>query len=219
MKRLITSFILLIVFLSISEDAKSQRVSFGVFGGMSTPNDAIANIFNKENFDLENNPLPVLYGAMDAGWHLGINSKIKLSDKAYLDASVAWHSFPEITNKAKFGEEVQLFDTKTSIIPLSLGVDYYLFENFVSIYVVGNLAYNHISTDIESAFDVIPETRDMFKERSDDRFGCGLGAGLEFDAVLLKVGIEAKYNWINLIGKVDGEETKNFMNLTLFFYL
>jgi hypothetical protein len=50
---------------------------------------------------------------------------------------------------------------------------------------------------------------------NDSRVGFGLGAGVDLDLQIFNANIEAKYNMLNLIGKVSNEPAKAFYTLSV----
>ena len=224
MKRINTIIILFVLFFTTSSSVLAiGYLDFAVTLGLSTPNSQISNIYNRENMNtaVEDKDLSFLYGGLDLGWNLGINVQIELKEDINLNLGFAWHKFPENNNYVDVTnvQDQGWFKASTSIIPVTVGLDYYLLHSFIGLYIKGDLAYNHISSNVNTILDVYDETNVILTNTKNGRFGCGLGMGAEFDAGLLRLALEAKYNWLNLIGKIDGEPQKEFLSLSVYAYL
>lgn len=222
--------VLIIVALAILSAANAYALpgfDIGIFGGLSTPNDKIPNVYTLKD---KNVGSMVFDGAM-SGFHIGAKVRIGLSDNLSFVGSLAWHHLPETqtiytsnlqtqTFAAKLlfaPEDIPALYSKQEIIPFTVGLNYkFLNAKVVSGYFVGDLAYNYFSNKLD-----VPAAVDAFVSASKTygRVGAGLGAGFDLNLIVMKIGLEGKYNFTNLIGKEDGEDAKNFFSLSLCFYL
>lgn len=220
MKRIYVLFIALtVIFFSTTLNSRAGDISVWFFGGLSTPNDDLSMLYNEKTLD-ENfeTPASFLIGATDFGWHLGINPRIGIGEDTYLDISVSYTSFPASTTKVldpETGTNLPFFDTKTSVVPIKVGVDYYLIHSLVGVYVKGDIGYNYISNSITNIKDLYEEITTL-ENQTFGRFGAGVGLGVDVNLpLLMDVGVELEYNWMNLIGKEDNEADKNYLGVSL----
>jgi len=217
MKRTFIIIVLTIIFFSYGKTKASDALGFGVFGGLSTPNDYITNLYNRNTID----SLDLIYGSARYGWHVGVDIRIALDKKAnsFLHGSFAWHQFEPVVNDVVTDPSPQpLFSSTTSVLPISVGVDYYLFRSIVGLYVRGDVQYNHISTRINNVYDVFNDIKVM-RDAQNSRFGAALGGGVEVNLLIIRAAVEVKYNWINLVGKTAEEQAKNYLSTSVIIYL
>lgn len=205
--------------------AKAQPGSqFGFVAGLATPNDQIANIYNSDQWDYtvsESNGIGnFITNGMNTGYTIGAKLRIKMSDNVNFFGGIGWNRFPQTTLELRDPQRndtlLATFKTTTNIVPISAGVDYYIANDVLglfSIYGVGELAYNYISNSVdyktESGVDV-PITLNP----SDSRMGFGVGAGFDINLKLVTLNLEAKYNYLNLIGKTNDEGNKDYLTVT-----
>ena len=218
MKRTFIIIFLTVFFFSFGRTKASEGLSLGVFGGLSTPNDYITNLYNRNTID----SLDLIYGSASLGWHIGVDLRIKLDKDgtSFFHGSFAWHQFDPVVNDVIYkGKAEPFFDATTSVLPVAAGVDYYLFRSFIGLYVRGDVQYNIISTRVHNVFDVIDEVKKQPYDVKNNRLGAALGGGVEVNLLLIKAALEVKYNWINLVGKETDEKPKNYLSTSLIIYL
>lgn len=219
MKRIYVLFIALaVIFLSATLNSRAGDISVWFFGGLSTPNDDLAMLYNEKTLDKNfEKPSSFIIGAAEFGWHLGINPRIGIGEDTYLDFSVSYTSFPASTTKVvdpETGANLPFFDTETSVVPIKVGVDYYLIHSLIGLYVKGDIGYNYISNTI-SDISTLYEEISTLKNQAFGRFGAGVGVGVDLNLPLVDAGLEIEYNWMNLIGKEDNEAAKNYLGVSL----
>jgi hypothetical protein len=217
MKRTFIIIVLTVFFFSFGKTKADEGLGFGIFGGLSTPNDFITNLYNRNTVD----SLNLIYGSATFGWHVGVDLRIKLDKdgKSFLHGSFAWHQFDPVVNDVMYkGKKEPLFDATTSVLPIAAGVDYYLFRSVIGLYFRGDVQYNIITTRVHNVFDVIDEIKVM-PDAKNNRLGAALGGGVEVNLLLIKAALEIKYNWINLVGKTVDEKPKNYLSTSIIVYL
>jgi hypothetical protein len=101
----------------------------------------------------------------------------------------------------------------SNVIPLTVGVNYYLFKSVVGLYASGELSYNYFYNSIDVPYKDIPITIDESPKYN--RVGFGLGVGADLDIVVTTINLEMKYNLANFIGKVSGEFDKHYLSISL----
>ena len=213
MKRFVTLIIAsMIIFLSPSI-TKADFLDLWIFGGMATPNDDISTVYTEDWLDaMFDSPGDFLLEGSDYGWTIGINPRFELDD-----ISLSYLDFPTANSRIidpETGKAQSFFDTKTTVIPIKVGVDYYLLDKVMGLYVKADLQYNYLSHTIEDISDIFDELGSL-QNQTVGRFGAGVGAGFEFDFPLVGLGLEVNYNWLNLIGKDDDELDKSYIGFSL----
>lgn len=220
MKRI--TFLIILSFLTVSNlYSNDDKMQFGFIFGPSTPNEHVDRIYNSDRLNtdsLMNGYANYFSEAITTGYHVGVRLRYKLSDKAFFVGGFAWHRFPEnqiyLTDPAT-ADTLASFTNTTNIIPLNAGINFYLFKSFIGVYGTADLTYNIISntTDYNHNDLGIP-IAGLEPEVQDSRLGFGFGAGVDFN-FLFTGNLEVKYNYANLIGKVDDEQDKAFLTLSL----
>ncbi|MDQ1266927.1 MAG: b-brl protein [Bacteroidota bacterium] len=199
-------------------DAQAEfHIGFNL--GLSTPNDKINDVYNGEKLSwdsLSNNN--VLHESIKSGYHIGMRLRLPLDeDGSYtFIGGIAFHRFPEsniIIINPKDNTPLATLKTMQNVVPITVGINAYLFKSILGLYVNGELTYNYIanSVDIDSEISV------PFKyslSPSDSRVGFGLGAGFDMNLKLITLNLEARYNMINLIGRETDEGTKSYLSLS-----
>lgn len=204
--------LILVIFSTISAYSM-PFVSFGAVGGLSTPNDKINLVYNKE---IDQDLGKFVNDGMENGYHIAARGRLKLNDNFAFVGGIGWHSFPESSLEIRDPETNELMttlSTKTNIVPISAGINVYPINTIFAIYGVGELTYNHISNSVDVKYGGVDFP--YSQSPSDSRFGFGFGAGADLKVLLLKLNVEAKYNYTNLIGKEGDEENKSYFSLSV----
>lgn len=214
MKRILT-FIAAFCFAASSGFALGG-VDLGLFGGVSVPNDKINYVVDVAKSDPTAGEL--LFASASSGFHIGAKVRLGLADKIDFTGSLAWHKFPEVTHLIPGATEgANKISTSSNIIPVTVGINY----TFASLWVVkfygaGDLSYNYFSNSI----DIPKFYESVFTSKKDGgRVGAGFGLGIDIDAKVFKAEILTKYNFGNLIGKEDGEESRNYLSCSLGIFI
>jgi len=217
--------------LNFSE-MKAGILELGFSAGISVPNEKISSFFNSsviggtiyyQNGDKIDSTQCVGKFITDAAANFGYNAGVRfrnpLSENFYLHGGVSFNRFTEGTYEIKLPDcnnndsiAARLMST-TNIVPINIGITGYLFKNFLGVYAVGELTYNFISTSIDYEVNQAMSLP-ISNSYSKSRLGCGVGAGIDFDIKLFLVGLEAKYNLVNVI-RDESEPAKNFLNISL----
>ena len=215
MKKLILT--LAIVFASGTSAFALPGFDMGVFGGLSTPNDKIAEVYTPLS---ETSTLKLLTSGVGSGFHIGAKIRVGLADRLNFVGSIACHHIPATTTTINTGITEVVYpeiSTTHEIIPFTAGINYNLVNlNLFKVYAVGDIAYNYFtnSVDIPAAFNGL-----ITASKEGGRVGAGVGVGFDFDLKVMKFGLEGKYNFSNIIGKVSGEPDKNYLSVSLGVYL
>lgn len=211
-------FIFAILFLSVLvfQNSKAEIGSFGFFGGLSTPSNKINDVYNEKTVQVNDSALGNLIArGLDNGYYIGAKFGFPLNDNFTFYASVAYNSFPEseivVVDPNNPDKILTTLSTSTKIVPISAGLQLYPFHSIISPYVSGNLAYSYIYSTVDQK--VLGASVAVSSSPSDSRFGVGIGAGVDLNLKILTLNLEGKYNYVNLIGKTDNEESKSYFTL------
>lgn len=217
MKKILT-LIAAIVGLAMPAQA---GMGIGLFGGLSTPNDEMNNVYNTDNISSWGELGNMFRNGAKTGYHIGAKARIPLSSGVMLHGGIAWNRFPEscidVTNP-NTGEKIVTLETVQDIIPISAGINYYLLRSAIGLYATGELSYNINKNTVNVNYSGVQAPLNLDESPSYNRVGAGFGAGLDVDLYLFLANIEAKYNYVNLIGREDGEEMKSYFTLSLAIY-
>lgn len=226
MKRFI-NFIILIAVITLSSQSSKSMVpftDFGFFAGLSTPNDEIANVYNTDQ--LRGAGVDSVYNlgksAMDNGYHLGVKLRFGLTDNLRLTGGFAWNRFPQTSQDVihpETEEVITTINTTTSVIPISAGLNYYLFQNFVGVYLAGDLTYNFINSTVDfETEEGVSVPIQIDQDPANSRLGYSIGGGLDFNLKFAIVGLDVRYNYINLIGTESNEDPKDYLTVGAVIY-
>jgi hypothetical protein len=220
MKKLYSFIVFALLFTTFANYSAQAQIGFGVFGGLSTPSDEINNVYNSDK--LSGGALSMLRDGAKSGYNIGAKIRLPLVAGIMLTGGVAWNRFPEssidVTNpttKAK----IATLKTVQDIIPISAGINYYIFNTGIGIYGTGELSYNYNKNTVNAEYNGIDVPLNLDKSPSYSRVGAGLGAGLDINAILFLANVEAKYNFSNIIGRESGEDLKSYFTLSVGIYL
>lgn len=214
MKRLSIHIVLIIASFLVYGTASAQLLQIGFYGGLSTPNDKVSDIYNGD----------ISVGKMwsegkDAGYHLGVKGRISLSDNIDFVGGIGYNKFPESKIEVKDPTTDTLLlslTSTTNIVPINAGINLYLFRSVVGVYATGDITYNYITSSIDYNYKGVDVP--LSKTPADSRMGFGLGAGMDLKLGLVVLNLEGKYHSLNLIGKADKEKDKSYFSLSLGVY-
>ena len=196
--------------VSLSSSISVQAQGLAIYGGLSTPNNEIGNVYN------DNTTFESLAGTADMGYHFGARYRMPLAASFMLSGGVSWNRFPEskvFIMRPNSNDTLGGLATVNNIIPVALGLDYVIFNKGLGMFVGGELAYNYISTTTELIYQ--NQTIPYEKDETQNRVGGAVGLGVFFDAKIATAIVDVKYNVVNLIGKENNEDSKNYVTLSL----
>lgn len=203
-----------VAILAFSSASFSQPFSFQFSAGLSTPNDEINNVYNSEKISLDGKLGDIIRQAAKLGYFIGINVNLPLSNNFVFHSGISLHRFPQSELKIitpKQTPDTVYLKSVQNIIPISVGVNWYIFKKAFSPYITGNLAYNHIvnSIDIVKMNTELP----IATSNQQSRIGGGFGLGIDLNLQIVTLSLVAKYNYVNLIGKTSNETNKNYLDI------
>lgn len=211
--------IFFVFFILLTLQAIAKPIGFGFHFGLATPNDQINNVYNSNTITFNNLLSNIVREAAKIGYFIGIDLNMPLTDNFTFLGGISLNRFPQTELKIfvpKPSVPDQQFDTVIlksiqNIVPLSVGVNWYLFKSYLSPYVTGSLSYFHIVNSIDIVKLDINEL--IATTKSNSRLGAGIGAGIDLNLELITLNFEARYNFVNLIGKEGDEPTKKYLTV------
>lgn len=219
MKRVL--IVLAIMFASVNAKAD---LGFVFLGGLSTPSDKVADIYNS-NMKLTDISKNYIFESAKTGYNIGAKLRLPVGEQFMFTGGFMWNRFPQtdlkimVPNTAGTGIDTILLGSNQNIIPISVGANLYLIRNVLGLYATGELSYNIIQNSVDYKYNgvSIPLNLDITNPLSptNTRVGASIGAGVDFDLKVINLNLEGIYHFANLIGKVDNEPDKNYFTLTL----
>ena len=211
-----------IIALCVINQSSFGQTSYGMFVGFSTPNSEINNIYNSNNLTQNDKNLGDFFRAgSKSGYNIGASIRFPLSGNFVFRGGIAIHRFPQTSIQVKDptnGNLLATLNTTQNIVPITIGLNYYLFREFVGLYATGDLSYNYISSSVDVSQANTSVSLPIATSTTDNRVGFGVGAGADLDLKLILLNLEAKYNIANMIGQKPGESTKSYFSLTFGVY-
>jgi hypothetical protein len=153
---------------------------------------------------------------INLGWHLGARFKLPLDEGLLFVASLGWNRFPDAQLDAITSPQDPKVPISAvqDIIPIGAGVQYYIVDKTIKVYLIGELNYNYFTASGKFLGIPVPET-DL--SQSSSRIGFVGGIGTEINLGIVSPMLEFKYSLANLIGKESGELTKSYFMLSIGF--
>lgn len=220
MKRLLIT-IILIAFYASPKMLAGPFMDFGVSVGLSVPNDRVADILNTDRIT-ESDFVGNLYrDGLDNGYTFGARIRLDLASSLKFVGAVSWNRFPQTDIEVRDPDTDELLATlKTTIniVPLNAGVNWYIIDRGIGLYAIADLSYNYITSSI----DILREGEDFSipieSSEVENTIGYGLGAGIDFNIMLARLNLEAKYNRLNIISFEENSKAKDYVTVTVGIY-
>ncbi|MDR0926478.1 MAG: outer membrane beta-barrel protein [Ignavibacteria bacterium] len=222
MKKIILTLLLILTTATLKSESSFH---LGISAGLALPNDKISQFYNdtKQKMDADSLSSIGTYfkkTAADAGYTVNVKGHLRLSDNIEFTPSIGIIRF----NEGEYGLEVPYenkndtakakVQSTTNIIPISLGLNAYLFRSFISLYGTANVCYNYTTYSYDVNWSNYPAVPISTSEPI-SRLGYSVGGGIEFDLSIISLSFEATYNTHNIIGKSSEEPTKNYGMFTV----
>lgn len=216
---------LVICLMVIMMSQSFSQMKMGVKFGLSVPNDQLSKVTSNIKDASDTTGVKeldkIFLNESKSGYHLIATGYIALGSDIDLTASIGINRFTqskiEVRDVPDTTRIIATLLNSLNVIPIEVGVKYKITEiGFISLYTVGNLSYNYISTSSDVDYNVgftsfgFP----IQSSQTDRRLGYGIGAGLQLDFSLVKAFLEFKANGANTIGRNDGESIKNFYTIS-----
>lgn len=194
-------------------------VKFGFGFGASVPNDQMGNIFNNSQQildKLDNSVADVLLNSEGIGYNIGIKLRVDLPGNFIFSGGFAFHKFPDQNIRLVVtDDEKAAIDTSVSVIPNLIPINAGLLFNvidtkFVDFYLRAEGQFNILSYSLsQTAADLT-----NISDTTNGRLGAGLGAGIDISLVLVRLNLDARYNFVNLGLRNEDEKQKGYFSLT-----
>lgn len=222
MNDLIRKISVLIVIILTSYTANFAQITIGAKTGLSLPGDDFSKSYSKVSDSVGNSQdLPSTVSNLGAsGFHLIGSAYIDLGDNLDLVLSLGYNSFTETQMQLRdlSNNLIAKLSVTKNIIPIEVGMKYKVVKlGFISLYGVANTGYylSNTSTDVEYTAGNGTTNYNILTSETTSRIGYGFGAGVQFDFDSLKPFFEFKANGANLIGKENGEASKNYYTASI----
>jgi hypothetical protein len=211
--------LLLVLFLTIiSTNLKAgDGLDFGIEVGLSTPNDQINNVYNRDFQpvfkSLNSVKQDTIIGNMlregaGLGYHLGVRIKLPLNDYFKVQGSIGYHRFQDSKLEIRHPE------------PITAGMDFYFINTqLLDFYASGEVAFNQFSFTTD-----VPVTKDntitvpIQETGNYNNFGVTFGGGMDINAFLLKLNLDVKYHVLNVLNTIEDDEFKNYLSVSIGVY-
>ncbi len=207
-------FYFIVVFFLFFSKSYSTPISIGFEAGLAIPNNQI----NNNKITIQDTVPDVIRKGVASGYHLGMSINMGLTENFVFIGGIGLNRFPQsqltifYPKGEKFEFDTIILKSVQNIVPVSVGVNWFIFRSVLSPYISGNLEYNYIQNSLEiEKLDVpIP----ILTSKTDNRIGAGIGVGTDIDLGLLSLNFDVKYHFLNLIGKTDGEPEKKYLTVS-----
>lgn len=207
--------------ISIQTELRSQT-SIGFYTGLSTPSDQINNVYNSDFLTAPDFSGRMQRDAAALGYHVGARLRFAMGDNLVFIGGLSLSRFPEskifvAVPSGNGGDTIRATLTTTqNIIPIAVGLNYYITRKVVGVYGTGELTYNYLMNTIDAEYNGAPIPLDQ--SPTYNRVGFGVGVGADIDLKILTLNLEGKYNMVNFIGAEANEKPKSFISLSLGVY-
>lgn len=208
--------IVLITFL-LTSNLFSQKSSIYFTGGINFPGNSISEIFGNNIVNTTDTVIKSNYIVLPdviPGYSLNLKFALILSEKAEFYGGFGMMKF--------LRKDIKLFspvdnsqtgkmDVNTTIYPISAGIHYYILNNNIGIYLIGDLSYyltNHTLNNIESKYIL-----KLSQTTSESMLGFGIGSGFLLNLGKGSLIFELIYSNLNFVGKPKDEKVKNVLSL------
>jgi hypothetical protein len=193
------------------------QVGISFFGGLATPSASINDVYNRENFRSGDTLRSLLREAARLGYQLGIRTRNTLSERFSFIGGIALVRFPQsrlYVTDPQSGDTLAVLASVQNLVPISAGVEFHVLPGPLRLSVGGQLSYTilNTSTDWERGTVSVPLA---LGTQNSHRVGADVGAGIGLAAGPVGIGAEVRYAISNLIGRVEGEESKSYLSLLL----
>lgn len=193
-----------------------EGLRIGVTAGVAIPDEHLGDVYDLAT---SGDDLVKTYDvAASLGLSIGARLRMGLSENVSLTAGIDYNRFQgqDLTARLENGT-VLVLSTATNIVPIRAGLHMFLVRSVVSPYVVGDLSYTYRNVTLQETSD--PAFTDLLAREGKEvepktwRFGASAGAGVELRLGVLNPFLEVRYNATNLIGRLETEQTRTFVNV------
>lgn len=231
MKKVVILFFLSTLILNINSLLAAGDLETGFTAGASIPSDKVGKFSNLQSVVLtigtKDSTLNNLQNdVINTGYNLGVRVRLPLSESINLIGGLGIHRFPEAQLIVKDNNDsTKIWATLSEVnnfIPFDAGLNIDILDiKLFKVYGLVNVSYNFLYKTVDLVQEdnnvTIPVT--YTESNMSNRFGAGLGLGINFDLKLIDVGLEGRFNRSNVLMAENGELNKDFytLNVVVFF--
>lgn len=211
-------FIIIVTVVCSCTAYLQAQTSLTLSAGLATPNTAINDIYNSNKITGTGNVYDLLLESASIGYNINARLRFPLGKKLFFSGGVGFSRFPQsniLIKDPATDSTLLTLQSVQNIIPISAGIDLFLFKSIVSPYLGGDLQYNYISNTVDYPVNVVGVPLNLDKAPTDNRVGASVGGGLMIDLAVLSLNVDARYNIANFIGKTAQEKSKEYLTLTV----
>jgi hypothetical protein len=184
MRKSLILFAVCFVILIFSTNSYSQGIKIGIGGGLTS---------------IQGPDAYTETAGFSSEYHIGL--KAKLSIPLFPIVPTAHVNYHFLTGEAS--TPIGNIETSQNILAIGVGGELALIPGPISPYFALDLSFNNFG-DIEISG---PGAVTISGDGGDSRMGLAVGVGAELSLMVISVDASLKYNFMNIIGKEDGEET------------
>lgn len=214
----------LLFIFAMNEIKAESQMHLGFSAGLAIPNEKVSQFFNDSKQFVPLDSIGVwgnyfLEKATSIGYKLKIYGRIDLSNNFTFVPSIGLSRF----NEGKYDLIIPIAtdtitaitQSTTNIVPISVGINGYLFRKFLSPYINVDLVYNYINYSCDIVLKESIAIPVVLPAETMHRLGYSIGVGLDIDISLVSLNLEAKFNAANIIKYEDNEPQKNYFTFML----
>ena len=215
--------IVILILVVINNKANADNsMHLGFFGGLAIPNEKVSQFYDDAKKGIQLDTITwgkyFLEKAANIGYNLKMQGRIELTNNFIFVPSIGICRFSEgiydlIVPFSNNDTAIATTQSTANIIPISVGINTYLFKKFLSPYINADLVYNYMSYSYDIVWNknfALP----IATSTTMHRLGYGIGAGLDINLSLISLNFETKFNVANII-KYDDEPPKNYFTFLL----
>ena len=217
--------IIFLLFIFTTSKVKTENsMHLGFSGGLAIPNDRVSQFYDDAKKYVQMDLVGtwgryILDEATNTGYNFKVQARIDLSDNFTFVPSIGVSRFTDcfydlVVPFSDTDTISAITQSTTNVVPISIGINGYLFKKFLSPYLSADLVYNYIAY----SYDIIWNDNialPIATSTSMSRLGYSVGAGLDIDLYLVSLNVEAKFHTINIIKHNSYEPAKNYFTFLL----
>lgn len=186
--------------------AAAQKIGLGV--GLAASNDKISQLTS----DLASNGLSNVSSDARNGYYVELRARFG-GDLALVGGLAYLHFAQTSTSYQDGSGNTITAQTSQSVMPISVGVEQRFPIGLIKPYVSleGTYSSYHRSFDPQGGSTL--ESEFPSTSSTDPRYGLAIGAGVDFDLMLVDLSVGARYQMINLLNKDANEAAVNILQV------
>jgi hypothetical protein len=216
--------LLLLLIISTNKLNAENSLHLGISAGLAIPNEKVSQFFDEAKQYIQKDSINawgnyLFNKASNVGYNIKLQGRIELSDYFTFVPSVGISRFNDGVYDlvVPFGNGDTAHaktQSTTNVVPISIGINAYLFKSFISPYVSADLVYNYIAYSYDFIWDE-KFAAPIATSTTMHRIGYSVGAGIDIDLALISLNLEAKFDAINIIKYNGHEPSKNYYTFSV----